>query len=227
MNGLTASLGNLSQSSRKLAMRKAPTLLLLFVAAGAFIGHQRAPYHPVVAFQQDSASVTLKWREDMKNVIVLVEERATKLRRAQTIAGFARRYGIGQRLANDIYVAAEKARVDPDLAYRLVRLESDFDERATSPVGAIGLTQVMLTTAQEWNASLTAEQLYDRKLNLRIGLRYLRAMLDEHDGEVMHALAAYNRGPGTVQKLLAQGQLTSSAYERVIMKGYSGRGVLD
>jgi soluble lytic murein transglycosylase-like protein len=224
--GTALTLSPIARSYRTMSQRRIPSMLLICVAAVGFLGYNRAPVYSV-ALQQDTVTHTAHLRADVQNLFALVEARAQKLRRAQTITSFARHYRISRSLANDIYSAAEVARVDPDLAFRLVRLESDFDESATSPVGAIGLTQVMLATAQEWYSSLTAEQLYDRRLNLRIGLRYLRAMLDQHDGDVMHALAAYNRGPGTVRNLLAQGQLTSSAYERVIMRGYNGRGILE
>jgi soluble lytic murein transglycosylase-like protein len=175
----------------------------------------------------DSTSATSFLTREVSAAFHQFDTGMQKLRRAQEIAGFARRYAINSRLANDIHAAAVKADIDPDLAFRLVKLESDFDEQATSPVGAIGLTQLMLATAQEYDSTLTADMLYDRRLNLKLGLRYLRDMLREHDGHVMLALAAYNRGPGTVRNLIAQGRVPSNAYERVIMRGYTGRGTLD
>jgi len=70
--------------------------------------------------------------------------------------------------------------IDPGLAFRLVKVESGFNPRATSHVGAVGLTQVLPSTARLYEPGLTTQQLYDRDTNLRIGFRYLRDLLDRY-----------------------------------------------
>jgi soluble lytic murein transglycosylase-like protein len=203
-------------------------ILLLFAGAASFVLHDQ-PSRGVMTAESDSASASASafLHAEVRGVFASFEVYTEKLQRAQEIANYGRHYGITSRLANDIFSAAENAGVDPDLAFRLVRLESFFDEKATSPVGAIGLTQVMLPTALFYDETMTAERLYDRKVNLRIGLSYLREMLDQHSGDIVLALASYNRGPGAVERMLAQGRTPNNAYERIILKGYTGRGILE
>ena len=78
----------------------------------------------------------------------------------------------------------------------LVIAESSYSESATSRVGASGLTQLMPTTAR----ALGVFDRYDPELNIDGGARYLRAQLERFNGSVPLALAAYNAGPGAVEK---------------------------
>ena len=96
-----------------------------------------------------------------------------QLDRANKIIAYSTKYRIAADLAASIYDVAMAEGIEPDLGFRLVRLESEFNERATSPVGALGLTQVMPGTAKDFVPGITHEQLYDRKTNLQIGFRYL------------------------------------------------------
>ena len=149
------------------------------------------------------------------------------LERWNRIFEFARTYRIPSEMSAAVYDAAVNERIDPDLAFPLVRLESQFNERATSPVGATGLTQLMLGTAREYDRTLTKERLYDRETNLRIGFRYLRRLIKWQRGDVQMALIAYNRGPAAVITAKELDLDASNGYDRVLLKGYRGRGVLD
>lgn len=149
------------------------------------------------------------------------------LERWNRIFEYARQYKIASDLSASIYDAAVNERIDPDLAFPLVRLESEFKERATSPVGATGLTQLMLATAREYDKTLTKETLYDRDTNLRIGFRYLRSLIKWQRGDVQMALLAYNRGPAAVITAKELDLDASNGYDRVLLRGYRGRGVLD
>jgi soluble lytic murein transglycosylase-like protein len=151
----------------------------------------------------------------------------TQLDRATRIISYSTQYGIDAKLAGNIVDVARAEGIDPDLAFRLVKLESDFNTRAQSPVGAIGLTQLMPSTARFYEKGITVQKLYDPTTNLRIGFRYLRGLVDEYDGNVKLALLVYNRGPVAVAKSRAQGDNPSNGYDRILFKGYRGKGVVD
>jgi soluble lytic murein transglycosylase-like protein len=153
-------------------------------------------------------------------------ERAHEARAAR-VAGFAGRYGITRELAAAIHDIALDEGIEPELAFRLVKAESEFKARATSPVGAVGLTQVMPATARYFDSRMTRQRLYDPHTNLRVGFRYLRGLIREYDGNVRLALLAYNRGPVAVQASLAMGVDPANGYEKIVMGGYRGRGVVD
>lgn len=152
--------------------------------------------------------------------------RAT-LTRWHRIYGFARKYEVSSDLARKIYDAALEQKIEPDLGFRLVNAESEFKTRAASPVGAIGLTQLMLATARGFEPSVTREDLMQAETNLRIGFKYLRALIRENDGNLSLALLVYNRGPVAVQLALSQGRNPTNGYDTSVTKGYRGRGVLD
>ena len=151
-----------------------------------------------------------------------------ELERAKRIIGFSSRYRIGADLAASILDVSLAEGIDPELGFRLVKLESDFNERATSPVGALGLTQVMPSTARYFvTGKVTKERLYDRETNLRVGFRYLRTLVKEYKGDVKLALLVYNRGPAAVDAALKQGLNPTNGYDRILTKGYKGNGTVD
>jgi soluble lytic murein transglycosylase-like protein len=150
-----------------------------------------------------------------------------QLERWNRIYALSSRYGVGADLAASIYDISQAEGIDAELGFRLVRVESQFNEHATSPVGAVGLTQVMLPTARYFDKGLTREKLYDRDTNLRIGFRYLRGLIREYKGNVKLALLVYNRGPVAVEAQRANGIDPSNGYDRWVTKGYLGKGVID
>ena len=90
--------------------------------------------------------------------------------------------------------AAAAANVSPTLLSALVWQESRWNPQAVSPKGAMGLAQLMPATARDLGVNPA-----DPIANLNGGARYLRYLLDEFDGNVEKALAAYNAGPGRVR----------------------------
>ena len=142
---------------------------------------------------------------------VVASVRAAEARDREVVA-YARRYGIEREMADAIERAARAEGVRTELAFRLVRVESGFDPRAVSPVGAVGLTQLMLPTAAELQPGITRERLFDRDTNLRLGFRYFRRLLATYDGDTEEALHAYNRGMGTVARIRRAGGDPANGY---------------
>jgi soluble lytic murein transglycosylase-like protein len=132
-------------------------------------------------------------------------------------------FGLTQELAEAIYDAAVDFEIEPSVAFGLVRAESSFRNSSTSPVGAIGLTQLMPRTAEWLEPGVTRAQLRDPGTNLRIGFKYLRSMLDKYDGDEKLALLAYNRGPGTVDRELRNGRNPDNGYADFV-HGKEGHG---
>jgi soluble lytic murein transglycosylase-like protein len=91
--------------------------------------------------------------------------------------------------------AADKYKLPRWLVRSVMRTESGFNPKAISPKGAIGLMQLMPATAQALGADP-----HDAAQNADAGARHLRELLDKYDGQLWHALAAYNAGAGALEK---------------------------
>lgn len=199
------------------------------IAAGAVVAFMALGRRPVVL---DARAETASASKASAARVATVADRlmaadtarraAQRLQRWNKIYTLSKRWMVDTELASSIHDAALEAGLDPELAFRLVNVESQFKERATSGVGAAGLTQVMLPTARYYDAKITKEKLYSRETNLRIGFQYLRDLIDEQHGNVKLALLTYNRGAQAVQNELSLGLDPSNGYDRKVMRGYSG-----
>lgn len=89
---------------------------------------------------------------------------------------------------------AGKQKIDPKLVQAVVEVESAYSPCAVSPVGALGLMQLMPSTAE----SLQVADPFDPSQNITAGTQFLKQMLDRYGGDLAKALAAYNAGPTKV-----------------------------
>ncbi len=155
------------------------------------------------------------------------DDSTEQLLRWNAVFTYARRFRVTMELAGQIHDIALEEQIEPELAFRLVRLESRFDPTVVSGAGAIGLTQLMLGTARYFEPGVTDEDLTDPSTNLHIGFRYLRTLIREYRGDLKLALLVYNRGPTAVQNALAMGEDPANGYDRILMRGYKGTGVIN
>ncbi|HTQ14625.1 MAG TPA: lytic transglycosylase domain-containing protein [Rhizomicrobium sp.] len=94
-------------------------------------------------------------------------------------------------------------RLDPALLLAFTREESKFQANAVSPAGAHGLMQLMPGTAAKLaGGSVSNAQLHDPSFNMSLGQRYLEELLDDHNGNIVEIAAAYNAGPGSINRWL-------------------------
>jgi hypothetical protein len=101
---------------------------------------------------------------------------------------------VGVPFADLLELLAAEHRVDPGLVRAVIEAESGYDPRARSRRGALGLMQLMPSTARRYAVA----DPYDPRQNLDAGIRHLRGLLDRYDVPV--ALAAYNAGEGAVAR---------------------------
>ncbi len=174
--------------------------------------HERTVAQTAAAAQLSDAAVSNAWR-------TMEAERESAI--ATNLQEYSE-YGLSRDLAEDIYDLAKAAKIDPEVAFGLVRAESSFKNSSTSRVGAVGLTQLMPATARWLEPGITRDDLRDSQTNLRIGFKYLKDLIDKYEGDVDLALTAYNRGPGTVDRLLRKGGNPDNGYAKFVKTGDVG-----
>ena len=101
-----------------------------------------------------------------------------------------------ERYLAHVRSAADKYKLPPALLLAVMAVESNFDARAVSEKGAMGLMQLMPGTAREMYVS----DVYDPGQNIDGGARYLRILANQYSGDMVRTLAAYNAGPDAVRR---------------------------
>lgn len=95
-----------------------------------------------------------------------------------------------------IKTAADKYRIPVELLRAVMAVESNYNARAVSEKGAVGLMQLMPRTAQD----MYVGDIWDPAQNIDGGARYLRTLANQYQGDVVKTLAAYNAGPDAVRR---------------------------
>lgn len=109
-----------------------------------------------------------------------------------------------------VYKYSKENNIDPLLTFAIIKAESNFNRNIKSTSGAIGLMQLMESTANEraneiGEDIIVKESLYNPEINIRIGVNYYSYLLKKYDGNILIACAAYNAGIGNVDKWISEG----------------------
>lgn len=128
-------------------------------------------------------------------------------------------------IARAIHSSSISYRIDPALIIAVMRVESNFEDSVVSYAGAVGLMQVLPGTGQyileKEGLSFRKHYLTKKDLNVRMGVSYLRYLLNKYDGDVHLALTAYNMGPGNLNRLISRGLYKgNSLYSRKVMSRF-------
>lgn len=119
-----------------------------------------------------------------------------------------------------VHEKASKYNLDPLLVKAVIKTESNWNERAVSRKGAMGLMQLMPSTASEMNV----RNPFNPEENIEGGVRYLRHLLERFNGDLTLALAAYNAGPKWVEKFGFIPPITETKqYVNKVLSLYNGR----
>jgi soluble lytic murein transglycosylase len=126
----------------------------------------------------------------------------------------------------------ERTDLSPELVLAVIRVESSGYNFARSRAGALGLMQLLPPTGRAMASRLGVtwrgrETLFDAPTNVRLGIAYLRELLDRYDGNVSTALAAYNWGPTRVSSMLKRGHEVPSVYPRRVLSAFREVGARD
>ena len=153
-------------------------------------------------------------RGEIADIRAFLETRRTGLTRFEV-----------DQLAHAIVAEARRNALDPVLVMALIHVASRFNSFAVSPVGALGLMQVLPSTGEEvaaelgiaWHGSRT---LFDPIKNVKIGVAYLHQLSQRYE-DIPTALAAYNWGPGHIDRRIRRGTTLPKDYPRLVLEAHA------
>ena len=186
-----------------------------------------------------SCSVTEPSGEDFAPIAALPSVAAapspTEAPDADLVAGVAARIRSQRRVsltepeinavARTIVAESRRHAIDPNLVLAVIHVESRFDAYAVSTVGALGLMQILPSTGAALAVSegidwVGPQTLFDPIVNVRLGIAYLNEMANRYRDTAM-ALAAYNWGPGHIDRRLRLGTPMPTVYPDLVFRAYS------
>ncbi len=175
---------------------------------------------PAVATAAAPAQADALSPEDARIVAAIVDHLTRK--RHTGLTEFER-----EPVARTIVREARRHDIDPGLVLAVIHVESRYNAFAVSPVGAMGLMQIMPATGVEIAARMGIpwrgpQTLFDPILNVRMGVAYLRELANRF-GSIELALAAYNWGPGHIHRRLRRGTPAPVVYPRLVLDAYTPR----
>jgi soluble lytic murein transglycosylase-like protein len=153
-------------------------------------------------------------RAEIASIRAFLETRRTGLTRFEI-----------DQLASTIVTEAQRNALDPVLVMALIHVESRFNCFAVSPVGALGLMQILPSTGEEMAAELGiawhgSRTLFDPVVNVQIGVAYLRQLSQRYE-DLPTALAAYNWGPGHIDRRIRRGTTLPTQYPRLVFEAHA------
>lgn len=205
--------------TRRLLTRGAVLLfavLLVSALAGSGVRASNEAVPPSLGVVADEVRALTRRLETTRTELAMAR---AQVERANAILRHSEQFQIPGDLAAAIYDIALSEGIDPDIAFRLVKVESNFKAKALSNMQAIGYTQIQAPTARFYEPGLAESQLYQRDVNLRLGFRFLRDLMRRYDGDLELALVAYNRGPAKVEEILLNGGDPSNGYAQKVLSG--------
>jgi soluble lytic murein transglycosylase-like protein len=130
-----------------------------------------------------------------------------------------------RQVARTIVEESRRRGFDPGLVLAVIHVESRYGAYVVSPVGAMGLMQILPSTGEElaareglvWRGPQT---LFDPVANVRLGVAYLKELVDRY-GNTTLALAAYNWGPARIDRRLRRGTPMPKAYPALVFEAYA------
>jgi soluble lytic murein transglycosylase-like protein len=197
-----------------LAILTSVMLVSLSCGFGALAPPAESPLPAVSAAPPGFSAVSARHEAEVEGVVGYLARRRTGL------APFELR-----ELAHTIVSEARRRGFDPALVLAVVHVESRANTFAVSPVGALGLMQILPSTGEElalqegvpWRGPHT---LFDPLVNVRLGVAYLE-QLSRRYGEVSTALAAYNWGPGHIDRRIARGHALPTEYPSLVLEAHA------